>query len=121
MQIDVTRYKPLSQGEKDRRCREGLCYYYGNSKHRLPECPITPKGLKAKVQTQWNSRKRECLVIVGTMRLDATKSKEKGLFVSSDPTPCFIFHVYIKTLDCEFSDDALLDKGSSTCFMDNIL
>jgi hypothetical protein len=52
------------------------------------------------------------------MRLDATKSKEKGLFVSLDPTPCFIFHVHIKTLDCEFSSQALLDTGASTCFMD---
>jgi hypothetical protein len=52
------------------------------------------------------------------MRLDATKSKEKGLFVSSNPTPCFTFHVYIKRLDCEFSSDALLDIGTSACFMD---
>jgi hypothetical protein len=52
------------------------------------------------------------------MRLDATKSKEKGLFVSSDPTPCFIFHVHIKMLDCEFFSEALLDTGVSACFMD---
>jgi hypothetical protein len=52
------------------------------------------------------------------MRLDATKSKEKGLFVSSDPTPCFTFPVHIKTLGCEFSGDALLDTRASACFMD---
>jgi hypothetical protein len=52
------------------------------------------------------------------MRLDATKSKEKGLFVSSDLTPCFIFHVHIKTLDCEFSSEALLDIGAFAYFMD---
>jgi hypothetical protein len=52
------------------------------------------------------------------MRLDATKSKEKDLFVSSDPMPCITFHVHIKTLDCEFSSDALLDTGASACFMD---
>ena len=52
------------------------------------------------------------------MRLDATKSKEKGFFVSSDPTPCFIFHIYIKTLHCEFSNEVLLDTGASACFMD---
>jgi hypothetical protein len=51
------------------------------------------------------------------MRLGTIKSKEKGLFVSSDPTPCFIFLVYIKTLDCEFSSEALLDIGISTCFI----
>jgi hypothetical protein len=27
MQIDAARYEPLSQGEKDRRHREGLCYF----------------------------------------------------------------------------------------------
>jgi hypothetical protein len=52
------------------------------------------------------------------MRLDATKSKEKGLFVSSDPTPYFTFPVHIKTLDCEFSSQALLDTRASVCFMD---
>jgi hypothetical protein len=52
------------------------------------------------------------------MRLDITKSKEKGFFVSSDPMPCFTFLVHIKTLDCEFSSEALLDTRASTCFMD---
>jgi hypothetical protein len=52
------------------------------------------------------------------MKLDATKCKEKGLFVSSDPMPHFTFHVHIKTLNCEFSNKALLDTGTSTCFMD---
>jgi hypothetical protein len=52
------------------------------------------------------------------MRLDITKSKEKGFFVSSDPMPCFTFLVHIKTLDCEFSSEALLDTGASVCFTD---
>jgi hypothetical protein len=52
------------------------------------------------------------------MRLDATKFEEKGLFASSDPTPCFTFHVHSKTLNCEFSNKALLDTGASACFMD---
>jgi hypothetical protein len=52
------------------------------------------------------------------MRLDATKSKEKGLLVSSVPTSCFIFPILIKTLGCEFSSEALLDIGASVCFMD---
>jgi hypothetical protein len=52
------------------------------------------------------------------MRLDATKSKEKGLFVSSDPTPCFTFFIHIKILDCEFFNDTLLNTGTSACFMD---
>jgi hypothetical protein len=52
------------------------------------------------------------------MRVDATKSKKKGLFVSSDPTPCFTFPVHIKTLDCEFSSETLLDTRAFACFMD---
>jgi hypothetical protein len=48
---------------------------------------------------------------------DATKSKEKGLFVSSDPTPCFTFLIHIKMLDCEFSSKTLLDIGASGCIM----
>ena len=52
------------------------------------------------------------------MRLDATKYKEKGFFVSSDSTSCFIFLVHIKTLDCEFSRNTLLDTEASACFMD---
>jgi hypothetical protein len=52
------------------------------------------------------------------MRLDTTKSKEKCLFVSSNPMPCFIFPIHIKILDCEISNDALLDTRASVCFMD---
>jgi hypothetical protein len=52
------------------------------------------------------------------MRLDAAKSKEKDLFVSSNCTPCFTFPVHIKTIDCEFSSEALLETGASACFMD---
>jgi hypothetical protein len=52
------------------------------------------------------------------MKVDATKSKEKSLFVSSDPTPCFTFPVHIKRLDCEFSIEAVLDTGTSACFVD---
>jgi hypothetical protein len=51
MQIDAARYKPLSQEENDRRRRERLCYYCGNSKHRLLECAIKPKDLKARGTT----------------------------------------------------------------------
>ena len=42
------RYKPLSQGEEDRCRQEGLCFYCGSSKYKLPECPIKPNGLKAR-------------------------------------------------------------------------
>jgi hypothetical protein len=52
------------------------------------------------------------------MRLDTTKSKEKGLFVSSNPTQCFIFLVHIKMLDCEFFCEVLLDTRALACFID---
>jgi hypothetical protein len=51
MQIDATQYKSLSQEEKDRRRREGLYFYCGSSKHKLPKCPIKPKKLKARSAT----------------------------------------------------------------------
>ena len=59
MQIDATRYKPLLQGKNDKRCREGLCFYCGNSKHKLPKCPTKPKGLKAQSATSMESRTLE--------------------------------------------------------------
>lgn len=43
MEIDATRISrqrgPLSQAEKDRRRREGLCLYCGNSGHVANDCP----------------------------------------------------------------------------------
>jgi hypothetical protein len=55
IQIDAARYKPLSQGKNDRRGREGLRFYCGSSKHKLLECPIKPKGLKARSATSMES------------------------------------------------------------------
>ena len=40
MQIDATRYKPLTQKEKNRRREEGWCLYCGEStKHNAANCP----------------------------------------------------------------------------------
>jgi hypothetical protein len=50
------------------------------------------------------------------MKIDATKSKARSLFVSLDLMPCFISHVHIKMLDCEFSSEALLDIRVFACF-----
>jgi hypothetical protein len=47
LEKNVSGPEPLLQDEKDKHCREGLCYYCGSSKYKLPECPIKPKGLKA--------------------------------------------------------------------------
>jgi hypothetical protein len=53
------------------------------------------------------------------MRLDATKSKEKGLFISSDHTPCFTFPIHIKMFDCEFFSEVFLDTRVFACFMND--
>jgi hypothetical protein len=53
IQIDAARYKPFSQGEKYQCRRKGLCYYCGNSNHKLLKYPIKPKRLRLKVQLQW--------------------------------------------------------------------
>ena len=55
MQIDAIRYKPLIQSKNDQRRKEGLCYYCGKSKYRLPECLIKPKELKARGATSMES------------------------------------------------------------------
>ena len=52
------------------------------------------------------------------MRSNTTKSKEKDLFIYSDPMPCFTSHVYNKTLDYEFSSEALLETRVFICSMD---
>lgn len=38
MQVDVTRFKPLTQEEKDRRWKEGLCLYCGEPGHKASNC-----------------------------------------------------------------------------------
>ena len=73
--------------------------------------------MRCNLNGEWSIEKQGCPVTVGTLRLDATKTKEKGLFISSNPTRCFIFPVHIKILDYEFSSEALLDTRASVCFM----
>jgi hypothetical protein len=38
MQVDVARFKPLTQEEKDQRWKEGLCLYCGKSEHKASNC-----------------------------------------------------------------------------------
>ena len=80
----------------------------------MPDYAKEFKGLNCNFNGKWNIENWKCPVTVGTMRLDATKSKEKDLFVFS----CFTFPVHIKMLNCEFSTEALLDPRASTYFMD---
>jgi hypothetical protein len=49
------RYRPRDNPGKDRRRQVGLCFYFGSSKHKLLECPIKPKGLKAQSATSMES------------------------------------------------------------------
>jgi hypothetical protein len=47
MQIDATRYKCLTQEEKQRRRREGLCLYCGKPNHQAKDCTTKSNGYKA--------------------------------------------------------------------------
>ena len=40
MQIDATRFKPLTEQEKKRRCEENLCLYYSQRGHQASNCPL---------------------------------------------------------------------------------
>lgn len=43
MQIDITQIKgPLSYEERERRKKEGLCFYCGSKDHKLTNCPKKP-------------------------------------------------------------------------------
>jgi hypothetical protein len=84
----------------------------------VSEYTIGSKGSRINLNGKWNIGKWGCPVTIGTMRLDATKFKEKGLFGSSYPIPCFTFPVHIKTLDYEFVNEVFLETRASACFMD---
>ena len=40
MQIDVTRFKPLTEQEKKQRLEENLCLYCGQPGHQVSNCPL---------------------------------------------------------------------------------
>jgi hypothetical protein len=46
MQIDSSNFKKLSQKEKDRQCKEGLCLYCDGKNQQARECPIKASALK---------------------------------------------------------------------------
>lgn len=48
MEVDAMRRGPLTQQEKDRRRREGLCLYCGQSGHMISKCP---NGAKPRTNT----------------------------------------------------------------------
>ncbi len=39
MQIDATKFKPLTEAEKLHRRANNLCLYYGNPRHIAHQCP----------------------------------------------------------------------------------
>ena len=67
-----------------------LLWQFKTQATTMPNLAKGFKGSRYNLNEVWNIEKRGCPVTLGTMRLDATKSKEKGLFVSLDLTPCFI-------------------------------
>ena len=40
MQVDAVQFKPLTNDEKERRCRNNLCLYCGGSGHMVRNCPL---------------------------------------------------------------------------------
>lgn len=46
MQIDATRYKRLTQEEKDKQQQENLCLYCSEPGHRAHNCPMKISGFK---------------------------------------------------------------------------
>lgn len=46
MQIDTSKVKKLTEGEKERRRKEHLCLYCGGKDHMLKNCPLKPQGPK---------------------------------------------------------------------------
>lgn len=47
MEIDAIKRGPISQEEKDRRRKEGLCFYCGKGKHAVDNCPNMSEKAKA--------------------------------------------------------------------------
>jgi hypothetical protein len=91
MQIDATKFKPLTEAEKFCRWANNLCLYCGNLGHIARQCP--QKLVKLHVQSCGNSPnigKQEHLVTVGALRLDLTQHHLcKGSCSAVGPSPSF--------------------------------
>ena len=49
MEVDAVRRGPLTQAERERRSKEGLCFYCGKGQHRIADCPnMSPAAKKAR-------------------------------------------------------------------------
>lgn len=53
MEIDAVKRGPISADEKARRKREGLCFYCGQGKHRVEDCP----NMSEKAKTAFKARR----------------------------------------------------------------
>jgi hypothetical protein len=67
--------------------------------------------------------KQACLVSIRTSRLNLDAScNENGPNLSSNPTPCFLVQIIVKCSKLMMMEArALLDFGTSTCYMDKEL
>lgn len=52
MEIDAVKRGPITADEKARRRREGLCFYCGQGKHRIEDCP----NMSAKAKASYKAR-----------------------------------------------------------------
>lgn len=49
MEVDAVRRGPLTQAERERRAKDGLCFYCGKGRHHIADCPnMSPTAKKAR-------------------------------------------------------------------------
>lgn len=56
MEIDAVKRGPISTDEKARRKREGLCFYCGQGKHRVEDCPNMSEKAKLAFKARRNAQ-----------------------------------------------------------------
>ncbi|KAH7278834.1 hypothetical protein KP509_38G058100 [Ceratopteris richardii] len=98
MQIDVTRFQPLTPQEKQRRRDNKLCLYCGNPGH---------------IAVNW---KRGSPVVKETIQPD--HDIRKGLIIPSTPIETCLAPVKLIISKKTLSLIALVDSGASSCFID---
>ena len=52
MEVDAIKHTKVTPEERDRRKREGLCYYCGQGKHRMMDCPNMSAERKAEMKAR---------------------------------------------------------------------
>ena len=56
MEVDAIKHSKVTPEERERRKREGLCFYCGQGKHRMSECPNMSAERKAEIKARLAAR-----------------------------------------------------------------